>query len=207
LLPAGRIHEGDEVGLHILAASNIDWSRNSRKRPLDGISRVAEEQHEIDLGVPGQFRLLEEGLPPSGRFRYEGPRHRIDVGCPEFYRRWRAQLVRLTGHTAHEMWAAMMVRRPYPTSREVWAAMGEDGQGWESSFAFGDLVFLDNGTSVVGPTVGARLAEQFAGWEEKAIAFAATVEEAAAWLRLYRDFRQAFDITADRGAAVIESNV
>jgi hypothetical protein len=193
--PRAAFTKETNVGLSIFAASNIDWSRDFCREPLDGISRVAEEQHEIDLGAPGQFRLLEEGLPPSGRFRYEGPRHFIDVGCPEFYRRWRAQLVRLTGHTAHEFWTAL---HGAAQRWEPWC---------EPPFAFGDLVFLDNGTSVVGPTVGARLAEQFADWEEKAFAFAATVEEPAAWLRLYRDFRRAFDIAADRGAAVIESNV
>lgn len=73
---------------------------------------------------------------------------------------------------------------------------------WESNEPgpFIELIHFADNEGVIGPTVAAKLAKDFAEHQERAEQYAATIPDGDYWLAKYKDWRKAFDIAADNGA-------
>jgi hypothetical protein len=112
---------------------------------------------------------------PSG-FYAHGETEGFRAGSYSGYNRWREQLATLVGTTPEKVW---------------------DGA---SASAFGELINFSDAEGVIGGNVCAKLAKDFADWQERAAQYA-TANKLDDWfMQKYADWQIAFDLAANDGA-------
>lgn len=123
----------------------------------------------------------------------EGGRDGFRAGAYSGYNQWREWLAALVGyptiaHTDHR--GSRLLH-----SAGAWEADG--GPFWE-------LIHFSDCEGTIGPVVSAKLAKDFAEWDERAQAACAAMTQAGepgAWFhQRYCDWRAAFELAADGGA-------
>jgi hypothetical protein len=112
------------------------------------------------------------------------------AGSYSGYNNWREWLAKLAGYPEDP---AEDLRHRH--SGGAWKADG--GPFWE-------LIYFADNEGTIGPIVSAKLAKDFAEWDERAKAFSETIDadaESRAWFyRQYQTWRHAFEMAADNGA-------
>lgn len=98
------------------------------------------------------------------------------AGSYSGYNSWRDVLARFAG---------------YIGAREAWD--GRVGPFWE-------LINFANNEGTIGPVVSAKLARDFADFQERADAFTAPDDWGNYWHQKYNAWRKAFDMASDNGA-------
>lgn len=144
---------------------------------------VNEHEHEEDGVVylySTHWTERADGLV-DGAYRVSGERHGFRAGSYGGYNIWREQLAALIGTTPEAIWADP---KPGP---------------------FYELIHFADNEGIIGGTTSAKLATDFAEWEDRATEYAAKLSakepsEGAWFLESYRDWRKAFRIAAGRGA-------
>lgn len=130
-------------------------------------------RHAADLVHKGAYAFEEAAHVWSGGYgRYNG---------------WREQLAQLAGYTP-----AVYERIPgYAPSRELSYVEGAFKAG---AGPFYELVYFTDCDGVIGPAVCAKLARDFAEWDERAKALG------DGFYTSYRQWREGFELAADGGA-------
>ena len=164
------------MGLDITAYRQV-WAAPDCAKGDDGYLEDYDSFFRVYNIVDFQSRAapLEEGacygFEESMDFR---------AGSYSGYGEWRNELARIAGYLAHPA----ATRHPY--SEGAWAALS--GPFWEL------INFADN-EGVIGSTVAAKLAADFAAMDAKAM------QTTELWFyELYRTWRRAFEMAADSGA-------
>lgn len=144
--------------------------------PLDHRKHVRFRQAELDFTEthwPGFSCGLEPGVYAFVEFGD------FSVGPYSCCNEWRGRLARFAfGKSQQRVWF-------------------EEPRG-----PFAELVHFADDDGVIGATPAAKLGKDFAAYDERAGAYAEAERLDDEWLRLYRNFRKAFEIAAD-GAAVL----
>lgn len=170
------------MGLDITAYRGLKRDENPKLDAdgyPDGPDRFLAYASSVDFSEenwPGRAQGIERGAV------YEfAASDGFRAGSYSGYNRWRDNLAKLAGFKggADEAWAT-----PEP-------------------YAFGELINFADNEGVIGPVVSAKLAKDFADYEERATAFAPTIgEEGGYWLIQYGRWKAAFEMAADGGAVL-----
>lgn len=175
------------MGLDITAYRKVRFVREARgDDDDDDLNR---------LGPNSDFPAQADGLPDgfyecSGSRRaaiaavYEGgppdpDRLKFRAGSYSGYSEWRSRLAKMAGYSA------------------------DHGGPWEVPEAgpFVELVNFSDCEGTIGPRTSAKLAKDFADWQERAKAFAESQGVDGEWfMSLYAKWRQAFEMAAGEGA-------
>lgn len=123
----------------------------------------------------------------DGRFGF-------NAGSYSGYNDWREWLATLAGYPV------ALIHTEHRPPRQLHSA-----GAWEaSSGPFWELINFADNEGTIGPVVSAKLAKDFAEWQERADAACAAMTqagEAGAWFhQRYCDWRKAFEMAADGGA-------
>lgn len=130
-----------------------------------------------EVGLDAEWYAIPDAAADSLGFR---------AGSYSGYNRWREHLAQLAGYPA-----AMDAEYRTDSSHAVGAWQATSGPFWEL------INFADN-EGVIGPVVAAKLALDFAEFDERAKAFD---PEGDGWFYAqYQKWRQAFEMAADGGA-------
>jgi len=168
------------MGLDITAASRIDFRRVYIETEVYPPPSGDPAFPCIHLWPNPHFPTQSEGLP-AGYFRVNGEVLSFRAGSYSGYNWWRSTLARLVGITPNDAWSDPKIKVP-----------------------FLELINFSDCEGVIGPRTSAKLAGDFAEWEERAAAFAESMsdDESDYWLSSYRDWQQAFQLASDGGAVV-----
>lgn len=118
---------------------------------------------------PGRMDGLKEGVC----YAFEGDRGHLHAGSYGGYNRWREQLAALVGTTPRAVW---------------------DGKA-PADLPFAELINFSDCEGTIGPVVSAKLARDFAEWDDRARASL----DGYAYAK-YQEWRRAFETAADSGA-------
>lgn len=165
------------MGLGITAYRNltkIDAVFNADGEPIDPTTR--EPLHYEDytqVHVNFDFPERADPLEDLAIYAYEDSMD-FRAGCYGGYNGWRATLADLAGYTPTQAW-----------------------QGEAEGKPFLELVNFSDCEGAIGPIVAAKLAKDFAEWDERAKAF--RNPETDWFYDRYKLWRQAFEMAADGG--------
>jgi hypothetical protein len=114
----------------------------------------------------------------DGIYRKSGAEYEFRAGSYGGYNEWRRQLARLVDATPEAVWKGA------------------------SCAAFQELINNADNEGFIGPTTSAKLAKDFAAWQERAEQFASEhhADDGGWFLAKYADWRKAFDIASKGGA-------
>jgi hypothetical protein len=125
----------------------------------------------VNLDFPIQAAGISEGVlyEPADKFSFR-------AGSYSGYNRWRDQLARIAG-------------------------FADDSDAWENGpqgKPFYELIHFSDCEGVIGPTIAAKLAKDFADNQPHADAFVGPESD---WFQTkYADWRKAFEMASDNGA-------
>jgi hypothetical protein len=182
------------MGLDITAyskLSKIDAVFNADGEPIDPATREPIEGNYFHAYVNTDFGPERyEGVEDRAVYRYEDS-FAFRAGSYGGYNEWREALAALAGYPT-----VMYERvKGYAPS----AAERHDAAAWHGLCAgmpFVDLVNFSDCEGVIGPKVAAKLAKDFAEWDERAKKY-----DAGMWFyERYANWRKAFAMAADGGA-------
>ena len=140
-------------------------------QPEDNRADWADEHGIERVYVNDNFPGREEGI--LGEWVVPGERSHFRAYSYSGYGRWRSELARLVGHDQE-------VDNPPPGP-------------------FMELINFADNEGVIGPAVSAKLAKDFADWQERADAHGDTLDDADWFRSRYADWRLAFETAAQSG--------
>lgn len=165
------------MGLDIIAYKNVKKIDKPTDEELDEFQAVHVDPRQAKF-----FAGREEGLELGGW--YTG--HAVEgfsAGSYTGYGEFCDALARLAGYPANNSNDGR-----YPHQRG--AAFAKSGPFWE-------LIYFPDNEGVIGPVVSAKLAKDFADWQERA---REAWDVPGGWhIRLYDNFHKAFQGAADGG--------
>jgi hypothetical protein len=127
------------------------------------------------------FPGRSDGIASGATYGFS-TKFRFRAGSYGGYGEWRHWLARLVG---------------YDSARDIWEQSDAGGP-------FVELIHFSDCEGVIGPGVAAKLAKDFAEWEERAAAWASDdgddADDAVWFLQKYREWKHAFELAADGGA-------
>lgn len=159
------------MGLDITAYSKL---KAVRPRPkYEDESGYAESLESLPPNHASQADRME-GMEPKTWYRVEGKTFGFRAGSYSGYNRWREWLAELAGHgSPQNVW-----NNPKPGP-------------------FVELINFSDCEGTIGPVVSAKLAKDFAEWDDRAKA----ADKADGYdYGKYREWRKAFEMAADGGA-------
>lgn len=102
---------------------------------------------------------------------------------------------RAGSYSGYNWWRATLCRFALNVEPEVvW-----NGPGHYAGKPFVELIHFSDCEGSIGPTVSAKLARDFACFEDNAHAYAAAMTDGEGWFRKYREWREAFELAAQGG--------
>ncbi len=173
------------MGLDITAYSKVekvDVEVDEDNYPVDE-SAYDDYVRAWAMGRRGQHDQLEDGKFYSVDEAYGFP-----AGSYGGYNQWREQLAKMAGYPLTEY------REDYSTRRMHAAACWKGATG-----PFSELIMFADNQGVLGASVCAKLAKDFAEHEAAARTFAAAPEGDSDFIVSYLDWKQAFELAADGG--------
>ena len=123
-----------------------------------------------------EFPGRSEGVDTNGTVYNFADKFGFRAGSYSGYNNWRELLAEFAG---------------YDGARQVW-----DGK----TGPFSELINFADNEGTIGPVVSAKLARDFAEFQERADAFTAPEDWGNYWHQKYNDWRKAFEMAADNGA-------
>ncbi len=157
----------------------LDISAFSKLKFTGGDADDYDYPRQARLWVNRDFSEHCDGLD-HGIYDVTGESHRFRAGSYSGYNHWREQPAGLLGTTPQAVW-----------------------NGGEC-LAFAELIHNSDCEGFIGPKTSAKLAKDFADWEERAKAYAAKLGDSGEWfLTKYADWKLAFELAADDGAVVL----
>jgi hypothetical protein len=155
--------------LHLVTAKPVgEWDTGATN-----FSDAAYLAGRVTLYVLEPFRDRADGLV-DGDYDKGGEEHGFRAGSYGGYNEWRRQLARLVDVTPEELW--------------------NGGPGAKKT-PFYELIHFSDCEGVIGPKTAAKLARDFAEYQERADATAD-----AYFREAYAEWRKAFEIAAKGGA-------
>jgi len=154
----------------------------------DPINPETREALDYDLKVYANFDFpgREDGLEDRAVYSAEDSMG-FRAGSYGGYNAWREELAKLAGYPLTDYTIYGRTERRHDAG--AWAASA--GPFWE-------LINFSDCEGIIGPVVSEKLAKDFAEFDERAKAHAASRND---WFYpLYQTWRQAFDMAADGGA-------
>lgn len=168
---------------------------------ITAYSRVAiENDAEVDEeGYPVEWRKFRKvWVNPDFPGRADDIKHgaiysftdkfSFRAGGYGYYSQWREQLAKVAGYPLTEY------REDYSTRRMHAAACWKGATG-----PFSELIMFADNQGVLGSSVCAKLAKDFAEHEASARAFSADPEGDSDFIVSYLEWKQAFELAADGG--------
>ncbi|MBN3757183.1 hypothetical protein G3N95_29870 [Paraburkholderia sp. Tr-20389] len=183
------------MGLDITAYRNLtklDVVFDADGEPVDPQTRESLDYDSYDLRCyfNPDYASRAEGLEDKAVYKAEDSIG-FRAGSYGGYNAWREELARLAGYPAVQVdrynTGSIQLRHDYG----AWAAT--EGPFWE-------LIHFSDCEGVIGPVVAAKLAKEFAEWDERAKAHSNTVDRGDWFYPLYQEWRQAFEMAAQNGA-------
>jgi len=130
----------------------------------------------------------------AGAYDSDGEHGSFRAGSYGGYNAWRSKLAELIGYAYEE--AIAIVDRGVNRNASIGIVLEEaDEDEKPSSFPFAELLYFSDAEGFIGPKTSAKLAGDFAEWEEKA-------KEDPGFFSKYSEWKEAFD-TASRGGCVV----
>lgn len=143
------------------------------------LTEVRSPRDEDDDGYDDNLVRLYENPGFSGRA--EG------VNCAMLFAAAEEFNFRAGSYSGYNRWREWLSSIVGTTPERVW--------GGDTPAAFGELILFSDCEGTIGPVVAARLAKDFADYEAEAVAVGDEYT-----VQVYRHFRRAFEMAADRGA-------
>lgn len=168
------------MGLDVTAYSKLKESRPLTAEESDTGLGDGEEYFYANPDFPKHF----EGLKENTVYEYGDSDGDFSMGYMS-YGFWRDQLAQLAGYKAT---SGGRHGDTMQHSQTVW-------EGAEGPFS--DLINFSDCEGTIGPVVAARIAKDFAEWDERAKQFPDTTGR---FYTKYKSLRAAFDLAADGGA-------
>lgn len=161
-------------------------------RKLEEVRPRGQDEDGYDEGLayfyaepafPGRFEGLKEGVLYRAAEEFG-----FRAGSYGGYNNWREWLAKVAGYPLTEY------RDAYRGVRQLHAAACWQGaQG-----PFSELIDFSDAEGTIGPGVAAKLAKDFAEWEERA---KAADDSSDGWyFEVYKEWRKAMEMAADGGA-------
>lgn len=176
------------MGLDITAYRNlrkIDAVFDVDGEPIDPITREPID-YSLKAYANNDFPGRDEGLEDRAIYSAEDSMG-FRAGSYSGYNAWREELAKLAGYTAADYTIYEQTKKRHDAG--AWASTS--GPFWE-------LINFSDCEGVIGPVVSAKLAKDFAEFDDNARAHSTARED---WFYpVYQDFRQAFEMAADKGA-------
>lgn len=140
----------------------------------------------VKLYVNSNFADRAEGIRDKGVYEFADSMD-FRAGSYGGYSAWREELAKLAGYplTDHEAYGGHIEKRH---AAGAWAAT--EGPFWE-------LINFSDCEGVIGPTVAAKLARDFAEWDDRAKARGAALPF---FYEKYQEWHKAMEMAADGGA-------
>lgn len=158
------------MGLDITAYEHIQFIKS---KPTGGYPDADYDRPETEpLFYNYECFTPRSDGNPEGLYLISGDTYRFPAGSYSWYGQWRDQL-------------ADMV--------EYHCELDEDASG-----PFDEIINFADNEGTIGPATSAKLAKDFADWQQRADEF--KCEDAEWFRRLYADFRKAFELAANTGA-------
>ena len=157
------------MGLDISAYSNVELKRDASDPNYDGYD---DGLHRLYINTETQLR--HDGMTDGW---YSAEREfDFRAGSYSGYNEWRRELTRL-------------VYRKEPK------------QIWENPHPgpFVELIDFSDCEGTIGPKTSAKLAKDFADWQDRAEGYAAKSNDGDWFIRCYNDWRKGFEMAAQNG--------
>jgi hypothetical protein len=178
------------MGLDITAYKGIekvDCVFDEDGQPLNPITREAldyGDDYVTQAFINSDYPERAEGVVHKGVYRAKDSMG-FRAGSYSGYNGWREDLAKLAGYPATAFTA--YGRTTHRHDAGAWAA--SEGPFWE-------LICFSDCEGVIGPVVSAKLARDFAEWDERAKAYS----EGPSWFyERFQEWRAAFEMAADSG--------
>ncbi len=173
------------MGLDISAyrqLRKVDCVFDADGEPIDPVSREPID-YAMRAYVNNDFPGREEGIEDRAIYVSEHEGHSFRAGSYGWYNRWRDELAQLAGYQQGSY-------EQYDRNWDSYAATV-----WQGAIGpFSELINFSDCEGVIGPVVSAKLAKDFAAFDERAAAVGGQFYEK------YQEWRKAFDMAADGGA-------
>jgi hypothetical protein len=172
------------MGLDITAytkTTKVDCVFDADGEPIDPQTRQPLEDYARPCCNPA-FTEVAEGLDSEQVFSYEDA-FGFRAGSYGGYSNWRETLAKVAGYPALE------------TERYGSKYMSHSTGAWEARVGpFAELINFSDCEGVIGPKTSAKLAKDFADFQEQADA-----QGDSDWQERYTSWRKAFEMAADSG--------
>jgi hypothetical protein len=162
------------VGLDVTAYEKVTLKQAMTiEQYNDMVDRDGEPGDEYVVLYYAGFEERADGMP-QGVYLDEGKSMEFRAGSYSGYNQWRANLALLVGTTDRAVW-----NDPQPGP-------------------FVELINFSDCDGFIGPQTSAKLAADFAAWQDRAADFADTFS-ISWWLDAYSQWRKAFELAANGG--------
>jgi hypothetical protein len=187
-LPGGNKLKEKNMGLDITAyrkLTKLDVVFDADGEPIDPQTREPVDDY-MKVYANSDFPGRAEGLEDRAIYSYEEADSCLSLGYGG-YNGWREALAKMAGYPLTEYEGQF-------GSREKAHAAACWGDGETGPFA--ELINFTDCDGTIGPVVAAKLARDFAEWDERAKA----VGEPHYFYRIYAELRKGVEMAADGGA-------
>lgn len=144
-------------------------------------------EHDVRVCANKDFPGREEGVDDRAAYKAEDSMG-FRAGSYGGYNAWREELAKLAGYpaTPYDRYNSVQMRH----DAGAWAA--ECGPFWE-------LICFSDCEGTIGPIVSAKLAKDFAEWDERAKQHDESAGLNGGLYELFQEWRKAFEMAADGG--------
>lgn len=167
------------MGLDITAYRQVQVVKDA---PIDPDGNPCDDEHHNRIFVNPDYPGRDAGLDAAAIYTIGTEHISFGVGNYRSYNLWRNLLAKLAGYTYH----------PGGNGREEYC--GDCWNGVEGPFS--ELISFSDCEGVIGPIVSAKLAKDFADFDDRAKAF---VSNYRGFYQLYSEWHRAFEMAADGG--------
>lgn len=169
------------MGLDITAYRNLTEIPCALDR--DGYP-IDEPDNAVQLRADTSFKERADSIKDNAVYRYE-KKMGFKAGSYSGYNQWREELSRFAGYAAEPSTSTL---RSGAIRHDAGAWRAESGPFWE-------LINMSDCEGVIGPVTSAKLAKDFADYQDRADSFSDDY-----WRDKYAAWREAFEMASQNGA-------
>lgn len=180
------------MGLDITAyrkLTKIDVVFDAGGDPIDPVTRETVD-YDLNASINNHFPGRADDIEDRAIYVADD-RHGFRAGSYGGYNAWREELAKLAGYPGLE-------RDPYNVGQiqirhDAGAFSVTEGPFWE-------LICFSDCEGVIGSSISAKLAKDFADWDDRAKAHSGSMDRPIWFYETYLEWRAAFEMAADAGA-------